>query len=35
MKLDKIKNYVQNRIIGQKNLIDNMLVCLTNPIKSR
>ncbi len=28
MKLDKIKNYVENRIIGQKNLIDNMLVCL-------
>jgi MoxR-like ATPase len=28
MKLDKIKQYVENRIIGQKNLIDNMLVCL-------
>lgn len=28
MKLEKIKQYVEGRIIGQKNLVDNMLVCL-------
>ncbi len=28
MKLEKIKHYVEGRIVGQKNLIENMLVCL-------
>jgi MoxR-like ATPase len=28
MKLDKIKNYIESRIVGQKDLIENMLVCL-------
>ncbi len=28
MKLDKIRQYVGNRVIGQKNLIESMLVCL-------
>ncbi|MDX1949016.1 MAG: MoxR family ATPase [Rickettsiales bacterium] len=28
MKLDKVRKYLETRIIGQKSLIDNMLVCL-------
>jgi MoxR-like ATPase len=28
MKLEKIKQYLENRIVGQKNLIDNMIICL-------
>lgn len=28
MKLDKIRKYVEQRIIGQKSLVDNMMVCL-------
>jgi len=28
MKLENIRKYVEDRIIGQKNLVDNMLVCL-------
>lgn len=28
MKLDKVRNYIEDSIIGQKSLIDNMLVCL-------
>lgn len=28
MKLEKVRKYVESRIIGQKSLVDNMLVCL-------
>jgi MoxR-like ATPase len=28
MKLEKIQSYVEERIIGQKNLVENMLTCL-------
>ncbi len=28
MKLEKIRQYIENRIVGQKNLVDNMLICL-------
>jgi len=28
MKLSKVRNYIESRLIGQKSLIDNMLICL-------
>lgn len=28
MKLEKTRKYIEERIIGQKNLVDNMLICL-------
>lgn len=28
MKLEKVRKYVESRIIGQKTLVDNMLICL-------
>lgn len=28
MKLEKVRKFIESRIVGQKNLVDNMLICL-------